>query len=234
MAPRPARSSPTARRPSTRTCSSSATARPSSSPGIIQLRDGAGKLNEGLADTAVPGAMKLAAGADDLHTGMGRLYAGTVQLSAGPAKLADGAGQLADGAGQARGRHRPARRGSQTAYEGSQQLTGGLAPDQRRTRSARGQAAAAPGRHQEAAGRCRPAPRRLRRLRRPRTPHRWSHRAPARSRHQLAHRLRSTWSAVCSSSPAPSAGLRKILAGAQGCKAALRVPRSAGGRASDS
>jgi putative membrane protein len=65
--------------------------------GMIQLRDGAGELNKGLADTAVPGAMKLAAGNGDLHTGMGRLYAGTLQLSAGSVQLDDGAVQLADG-----------------------------------------------------------------------------------------------------------------------------------------
>ena len=65
--------------------------------GMIKLRDGAGELNKGLADTAVPGAMQLAAGADELNTGMGRIYAGTLELSAGSVQLADGTVRLADG-----------------------------------------------------------------------------------------------------------------------------------------
>ncbi|MHB8273615.1 MAG: hypothetical protein ACYDC9_02425 [Dermatophilaceae bacterium] len=44
--------------------------------GLIQLRDGAQKLNAGLAGVAAPGANQLAAGASQLTAGAGQLSNG--------------------------------------------------------------------------------------------------------------------------------------------------------------
>jgi putative membrane protein len=68
--------------------------------GLIQLRDGAQTLNAGLADSAAPGAIKLADGASQLKSGAGQLKAGAGNAKAGSTKLAVGAGQVSDGSKQ--------------------------------------------------------------------------------------------------------------------------------------
>jgi len=65
--------------------------------GILKLQDGAGQLSSGLNNEAVPGARKLADGADKLDAGAQELRTGTGDLNDGAQKLDNGAGDLSDG-----------------------------------------------------------------------------------------------------------------------------------------
>jgi putative membrane protein len=69
--------------------------------GLIKLRNGADQLHTGLADTAAPGAKKLADGAGQLDDGLGQINDGAEQLAGGSGQLADGARRLSAGAGEA-------------------------------------------------------------------------------------------------------------------------------------
>lgn len=80
--------------------------------GLIKLRTGADELNTGLADTAAPGAKKLAAGATALDAGL-------FKLKDGARKLSGGTGDLAVGAGSALA-------GSKKLTAGLKQISGGL------------------------------------------------------------------------------------------------------------
>lgn len=68
--------------------------------GLIKLHDGAGQLSQGLAETAVPGAKKLADGTTQLNAGGKQLKDGAGQLSDGLQQLKSKAPQLGDGVGQ--------------------------------------------------------------------------------------------------------------------------------------
>ncbi len=88
--------------------------------GLIKLRNGADQLHTGLADTAVPGAKKLADGAGDLHSGVGKINDGARQLAGGSGQLADGARRLSAGADVAF-------TGSRTLRKGAAKLSSKLA-----------------------------------------------------------------------------------------------------------
>lgn len=87
--------------------------------GLIKLRNGADQLHTGLADTAAPGAKKLADGAGDLDNGIGQIDDGAQQLAGGSGQLADGARRLSAGADDAY-------TGSKTLRNGARTLSNGL------------------------------------------------------------------------------------------------------------
>lgn len=80
--------------------------------GLIKLHDGAGQLSDGLADTAVPGAKKLADG--------------TTQLADGGKQLKDGADQLNDGLQQLKSKAPELGDGVHQIYAGQKSLADGL------------------------------------------------------------------------------------------------------------
>jgi putative membrane protein len=99
----------------------------------MELRDGAKKLNTGLAGEAAPGAFALADGASKLKSGAGQLAAGagdakagSSQLSAGSGQLATGAGKLNVGAGQLKAGLGKAAAGAPALMDGLDQVSAGL------------------------------------------------------------------------------------------------------------
>ncbi|GGI03230.1 hypothetical protein [Egicoccus halophilus] len=87
--------------------------------GLQQLGDGADQLAAGLADTAVPGARRLADGTGTARGGSRELANGLNELDAGAGTLAAGLGTAEQGAGDLR-------RGLGELADGAGELSGGL------------------------------------------------------------------------------------------------------------
>lgn len=95
--------------------------------GLVQLRDGAAALDEGLKNSAAPGAQQLSdglsqarPGGEQLADGLGELASGADRLSSGLGDARSGATQLSGGIGQLSD-------GSQELSAGARQLAAGAA-----------------------------------------------------------------------------------------------------------
>ena len=94
--------------------------------GLIQLRDGAKKLDAGLGAQALPGSPSTR---QRCRTAQGRDVEAAVRCGAakeGSSKVADGAGQVADGAGQLDAGAKKLSGGAAQVDDGAGQVAGGL------------------------------------------------------------------------------------------------------------